>query len=227
MCSDHIDPTIGVLMLDANFQRFTGDIGVPDSLPFSVLYETIPGATSCKATTGGLESVQPFIDAGKRLISRGAKAITTSCGFLVQYQSALTDTLEVPVVTSALVQIPMIRAAIPPRRPIGVLTFNAETLDATYLQAATAPPDTVVVGLPPESAFRRDVLGGETSTSAQREAETIALLEHLFARCPDVGAIVLECTNMAPYAPRLRRLSDLPVFDVLTVTAWLADGLRR
>ena len=35
--------------------------------------------------------------------------------------------------------------------------------------------------------------------------------------CPDIGAIVLECTNMPPYSEAIQEAIKLPVFDVVTM----------
>lgn len=40
---------------------------------------------------------------------------------------------------------------------------------------------------------------------------------HLVRKHPDVGAIILECTNMPPYADTVRQVTGLPVFDAVTM----------
>ncbi|MHA1554660.1 MAG: aspartate/glutamate racemase family protein, partial [Alphaproteobacteria bacterium] len=47
----------------------------------------------------------------------------------------------------------------------------------------------------------------------------------LVARHTDLGAIVLECTNMVPYAADLRRLTGLPVFSIHSFVSWFQSGL--
>jgi Asp/Glu/hydantoin racemase len=42
---------------------------------------------------------------------------------------------------------------------------------------------------------------------------------------PDVGAIVLECANMPPYAAALRARAGLPVYDLVDLGKWLYAGL--
>ena len=37
------------------------------------------------------------------------------------------------------------------------------------------------------------------------------------AKCDDLGAIVLECTNMEPYAADISRATGLPVFSIQDV----------
>jgi len=48
----------------------------------------------------------------------------------------------------------------------------------------------------------------------------------LCAQHPDVGAIVLECTNMPPYAAALQDAVGMPVYDVYSMINWFHAGLR-
>ncbi len=49
--------------------------------------------------------------------------------------------------------------------------------------------------------------------------------ERLLGRESNIGAFVLECTNMPPYAAALADRFDLPVFDVVTMVEWLAQAV--
>lgn len=40
-----------------------------------------------------------------------------------------------------------------------------------------------------------------------------------------IGAIVLECTNMVPYAADVRKLTGLPVFSIYSFVSWFQAGL--
>ena len=48
----------------------------------------------------------------------------------------------------------------------------------------------------------------------------------LVAANPEVGAIVLECTNMPPYAAALAEAVGLPVYDIYSMIAYFHAGLR-
>lgn len=48
----------------------------------------------------------------------------------------------------------------------------------------------------------------------------------LLRRHPEVGAVVLECTNMPPYAAALRAALEVPIYDVYSMLAWFHAGLR-
>lgn len=213
-------PFLGILMLDTRFERFPGDIGHPETWPFPVRFRIVAGASAAAATgpdPAGL--LAPFIAAGQAMVAEGACAITTSCGFLAIHQKAMAAALPVPVASSALLQAPMIAASLPPGKRLGILTFRAETLSAAHLAGAGCDPAVPVRGLRPGCAMQRDILGGPPAGFAQREADVLQAAEDLQAAMPDLGAILLECTNFPPYAPAIRRALGVPVFDVLTLIA--------
>jgi Asp/Glu/hydantoin racemase len=87
-----------------------------------------------------------------------------------------------------------------------------------------------VVGLETEKEFTRVLLGDELEldVEAARE-EHVWVARRLLAEHPDVGAIVLECTNMPPYAADIQRATGRPVFDITSlvhmVHAALTAGL--
>ncbi len=81
---------LGLLLLDTRFPRLPGDAGRPDSYPMPVRAVVVPGATPQRVVRDGdPHLLQPFVDAARSLAAQGAAAITTSCGFLVQYQARL------------------------------------------------------------------------------------------------------------------------------------------
>ena len=42
-----------------------------------------------------------------------------------------------------------------------------------------------------------------------------------------LGAIVLECTNMPPYAKAIHEATGLPVYDITTLANYVMDGAAR
>jgi Asp/Glu/hydantoin racemase len=220
--------SIGILMLDNSFERFAGDIGNPATMPFPVLYRKVAGATTQAITS--LEDnafLEPFIAAGQELVAQGADGIVTSCGFLAIYQEQLAERLGVPVAASALMQIPLVERLLPKGKRAGVITFNAETLGAPHLRGAGAPLDAPIVGLPNGGRFQRALFGDASVDSyAAREAEAVDAARVLVSRHADVGAIVLECTNLVPHAAAIRAATALPVYDIWTLVSWFHAGLQ-
>ena len=204
-------------MLETRFPRPVGDVGHPQTftdLGLKALYQVLPGASPQRVVSSddpGL--LNEFISAAHGLVARGATLITTSCGFLARYQSAMSEALPVPVITSSLLMC----ARLP--HPV-VLTINASSLSPKLLQAAGVPEGTPVLGVPPESHFRQQILGNQSTLNpVQAQAELVALVKDLKTRHPEAQNLVLECTNMPPYAEALARASGLPVHHLMTAIA--------
>jgi Asp/Glu/hydantoin racemase len=44
---------------------------------------------------------------------------------------------------------------------------------------------------------------------------------------PEIGAIVLECTNMPPYRADIQTATGLPVFDITTLVRMVHEAVRH
>lgn len=218
---------IGVLMLETRFPRLPGDVGNPASFDFPVLYETVPGADPGTAVRGDPGALLPdFIAAGRRLVARGAAGLTTSCGFLAPFQDALAAGCGVPVAASSLLQVPLVQRALPAGRRVGVLTADPEALGPDHLAAAGAPADTPIAGPDRDSHFSRIYVGDSLSLDPElARSDLCAAADRLCADNPDIGAIVLECTNMAPWAADIARRAGRPVYDMRHLLRWFQAGL--
>ncbi len=218
---------LGILMLDARFPRLPGDVGHALTWPFPVLYKVVRGATPLRVVTQRAEGLlEPFLQAAAELVATGADGITTNCGFLSLFQAELAAHCGVPVATSSLMQAPFIERLLPPGRRVGILTISAEALTPEHLQAAGVSPDTPVVGTERGREFCRVILGNEERLDvAAAEKDILDAGEELIGRHPDVGAVLLECTNMCPYARALQEQLRLPVFDMVSFVRWFHAGL--
>lgn len=204
---------LGVLMLDTRFPRPPGDVGHPASFEMPVRYRVVVGATASRVVHADADAslLQPFIQAGQDLVAQGARALTTSCGFLVRFQHSLQAALPVPVWTSALLKLPELASP-------GVITVNAQALGAADLQAAGGAPDTPVEGLEAGCALQRTLLQDlPTLDLAQAQEDVVASARRLIARCPQVKSLVLECTNMPPYAQAVAEATGRPVHHLMTL----------
>lgn len=188
--------------------------------PFLVLYQTVTGASPQKViidADAGLLEV--FIDAGKALVAKGVRAITTSCGFLALFHRQLVNVLPVPVLTSSLLQVHLARAVICSDQKIGVITAHRPSLTDAHLAGVGIQNYTLaIIGMEDTQEFRAVFIGGKATLDAPKcRQEMQSATEQMMRRHPDVGAIVLECTNMPPYSDTVRRVTGLPVFDAVTM----------
>ncbi len=218
---------VGILMLETRFPRIPGDMGNAETWPFPVLYKVVPGASPRRVVCDRAQGLRDgFLSAAADLVRLGADGITTTCGFLSLYQREISAHVGVPVATSSLMQIPFIERVLPPGQRVGVLTISAASLSQEHLQAAGTDPATPVVGTDEGGEFTRVILGDEERLDvAAAERDILAAGDALVSGHRGIGAIVLECTNMVPYARALSERLRLPVFSIYTFVTWFQAGL--
>jgi hypothetical protein len=208
-------------MLDTRFPRVPGDIGNPKTFAIPVVHRVVAGASPQRVVREGDPALlQPFIDCARQLVQEGARAITTSCGFLIQFQQALEDALPVPVWTSSLLKVRELDAP-------GVITVDGLALGSAHLRAAGADPTVPIVGLAVQSHLQRALLEDLPDIDPQRaEADVVDAAQRMVARWPTVREIVLECTNMPPYAKAVARATRRPVHHIISLLheRWQALG---
>jgi hypothetical protein len=123
-------------------------------------------------------------------------------------------------------QIPFVECVLPPGKRVGILTVSAASLTADHLRAAGADPATPVVGTDDGSEFSRVMINDEERLDvAAAERDILAAGDELVARHDGIGAVLLECTNMVPYARTLSQRLRLPVFSIYTFVTWFQSGL--
>ena len=115
---------------------------------------------------------------------------------------------------------------LPPGQRVGVLTISAASLTGEHLRAAGADPATPVVGTDDGSEFTRVMINDEERLDvAAAERDILAAGDRLVASHDGIGAVLLECTNMVPYARALSQRLRLPVFSIYTFVTWFQSGL--
>jgi len=221
--------TLGILMLEARFPRIHGDIGNATTWPFPVQYRVVKGASPNKIVRADpMELVDKFIDAAKELVEAGCDGITTNCGFLALTQDRISEAVPVPVATSSLMQIPMVQALLPPGKKVAVLTISKATLTSSHLRAAGVqnPENVPIFGTDDGHTFTRCILDDHDAINfAECRQDMIAAAKEIVETDRDIGAIVLECTNMTPYAYDVRKVTGLPVFSIYSFVKWFQQGL--
>jgi len=220
---------VGILVLDTQFPRAPGDIGNATTFDFPVLYHRVAGASSDRVVRGtGRELLPSFVEGARALEREGARAITTSCGFLARFQSDLAAAVSVPVFTSSLLLVPLVHRMLAPGRAVGILTVDASSLGRAHLAGAGITPEMpiAVAGLETEKEFTRVLLEDalEFDLDAARQ-EHVDVARRLAAAHPQVGAIVLECTNMPPFRADVQAATGLPVFDVTSLIRMVHEAV--
>jgi hypothetical protein len=198
---------VGVLMLDTQFPRPIGDIGNKDSFAaqgIPVRYQVIRSASPDWVVRQDSRALIPaFVEAAVRFKKAGAKLVTTSCGFLFEYQDLLQSVLgETPFLSSSLLHLADWPEA-------GVLTIDSQALRRLRLPQ-------VVQGVAANCHFQTQILSNQTTLDlTHAEADVVAAAVVLKARVPKLREIVLECTNMSPYREAVARATGCEVHDIM------------
>lgn len=211
---------IGILMMDTVFPRLVGDIGNARTYKVPVRYYTVRNVSVDKMNAANAEKLllKPFIDAALELEREGCKAITTSCSFLAGFQKQLADAVHIPVFTNTLLLAPFVHSMLNSCLKIGIFTERADLIhDDYFAQLGWSSKDIPVCisGMPEDSPFSRLFIQDNLEEDIEvLEASIKELTLKHMEEYPDTGAILLECTNFAPFTNLIQNLSGVPVFGI-------------
>lgn len=219
-------PTLGVLRLDYDYPPALGDIDNPASFSYPVVYRVVPGLTFQMAQKGVLtKEVQAELKEAIRYLveERHVSAITGDCGFMMWFEHQARQLSSVPVFLSALMQLPSISASLCKENDkIIVMTANVNSLRPMrgLINEVTGSMEEDMhfeyVGCEDVPHFGYEVEHGLQVNVAKAQAGILAKAKEAVANCPSAKAILLECTELPPYADALRAELGLPVYDSIT-----------
>lgn len=220
---------IGILILDAAYPCVPGNVGNASSFPFPVRYQEVEGASIDRLLNQADPSLAaPFIAAAQALEARGVRAISGACGFMALFQKQVAAAVSIPVGLSSLIQLPLIHALC--GRSVGIITANAARLTDRHFDGCSVPSNLprVIRGMEGCDEFRSAILEEKgTLDSTRIEAEVTGVARALCADHPEVRAILLECSDLPPYAAAIQGETGLPVYDFNTLIRFLRDGARQ
>jgi hypothetical protein len=221
--------SVGILMLDTQFPRIPGDMGNAATFDFPVLYHRVRGASPDLVVRHGQRALLPtFIEGARALEREGVRAVTTNCGFLAMYQADMAAAVSIPVFTSSLMLVPLVYRMLPPGKAVGIMTVDASSLRPDHFAGAGITRDipTVMAGLETEKEFTRVMLDNQLELDVEIACqEHLTVARRLVEAHPEIGAIVLECTNMPPYRADIQAATGLPVFDITTLVRMVHDAV--
>lgn len=224
---------VGIIMQERKFPRIPGDIGNAWTFNFPVKFHVLQElnfSSRKKLFDGDKEFINIFIKAAKKLEEEGVRAITSSCGFIVSYQDIISNSVNIPVFTSSLLQIPLIYKILRKDQKVGIITADATSkgLGLKHLKASGAENIPVVIrGMENSEDFKAISENRDNLDADLLMNDLVNVSIEMIKTNSDVGAILLECTNMSPYAKAIQEKVNLPVFDIVTLTNWVYSALVK
>lgn len=219
--------TIGILMLDVWYPLLPGNVVNASTYNFPVLYHLVQGSSVDRLLGHDLTLRDEVLKAGRALQQQGVRAVTGACGYFAHFQTDLADDLDVPVYVSSLLQLPLILAGLRRNQKVGILCANKSLLTEEMLEKTGMhqPGRCAIAGLENGTEFSK-LLGGKGcwDNDAMR-LEVVTTAKNLVDHDQQIGAILLECSDLPPYAADIQKAVNLPVFDYISMINWIHQGV--
>ncbi|MFC1532475.1 aspartate/glutamate racemase family protein [Thermodesulfobacteriota bacterium] len=222
---------IGILLMETFIPFPPGDVGNATTFSFPVRYKVVKGASVERLVNKADPTlIKPFIDAGWDLIKEGVRAITGDCGFMILYQDELAKEFPVPVFMSPLLQIPFILKMLGPQDKVGIVCATSKGLTEKHLKMAGLEElDRVsVVGMQSEKEFYKTIFEETGLLDFNKiEQEVVKVCKGLVEKDRNIKVLLLECSDLPPYAASVQKVVNMPVFDFTTMINFVFSALIR
>jgi Asp/Glu/hydantoin racemase len=218
----------GILMLDSTIPRIPGDPGHAETFDFPIRYGVIRDFPFEDLVEIRKDNIDRVVKAAIDLQTEGVNFVVADCGLFSLFQQDIADALNIPFIGSALNLIPLIAGFLPADQKIGLITGDTRLLKNSHLEAAGADPDRLVIrGMENSEEFNAVVInrGNKLDVEAMQAGVLTAAAE-LFRSGETIGAVVLECTNLITFRSDIQHHFNLPVFDLVSLMEFFADGYR-
>ncbi len=228
--------TIGLVQFRANLPMVPGNMGNATTFDFPMLYREMNADSifDIMAEQPTKNFTDAAVEAAKWLELQGVRAIMGNCGFFGTYQKAIQAELNVPFFGSSLMMLPMMVQSMPPGKKVGVITANGPILkkvpavENSGLSAEDKVNRIVIMGCEDGPEFSGAIMANTGRYNPARvEAEIVSVAKTMVMENPDIGAILLECTELSPHAVAVQKTVRMPVWDYTTLTNWIYSGCVR
>jgi hypothetical protein len=216
---------LGIIILDDVYPGFPGDVRNASAFPFPVQYEIVEGVDIWKLVHE--EDKSPLLDpiqrAAQKLESMGCRAIAAECGYFAYFQRDIAGFVDVPVFMSSLLQVPFAQQLIGPDKVVGIMMARKAQLRDHHLESVgiRVGSNYVIEGAEDNGkcvefenlwyAPARPEIPQAYYEKAEKEFVEVAV--DFYQTHPNMGAMMLECTGMQPFARAIQREIDIPIFS--------------
>lgn len=208
---------IGIIAVHLIYPKLPGNVANATTYPFPVLYEEVD--FEIERLFEGDPSIESIIvEAAKKLERQGVRAIIGACGYFAHFQESVRNAVDVPVFLSSLCQLPLIKTALSAKKRIAVLAASGDSINDSLLgKIGTDISRIIVRNIGSMESFSAIRYGRTTLDNGALRRDLCRTAEELILAEPDIGAILLECSDLPPYAKDIQAVTGLPVFDFNTM----------
>jgi Asp/Glu/hydantoin racemase len=221
--------SLGILHIESRYPLVPGNVQNASTFDFPVIYGCAKGVSPQSIMAGQADALESIIDAAVQLEQRGARAIVGACGSFANFQPELRSAVRIPIFASVLTLVPFALGALNPNQRLG-LVFASKTSFTDRVKAALGIGDedrlsiTDCTSLP---SFQAILHNQDRLDSDSLERELVDHISEFISADPSIGAILLQCSELPPYARAIQRAVALPVFDVTSLGRWVHQTVSQ
>lgn len=217
--------SIGVIAVDLVYPKLPGNVVNATTFEFPVLYKKVEFDIEL-LFEGAAELEQIVVAAAKELEAEGVRAIVGACGYFAHFQKQVAAAVDVPVFLSSLCQLPIIKLGLAPDQKIAVFAASAENIDENILTGIGGSLDDIIIqDVGTLESFAPIRWGRIELDNGKLTQDLASRAEELVQKHPEIGAILLECSDLPPYAYAIQASTGLPVFDFITLINWVHSSV--
>lgn len=208
---------VGALVMKSWVPKPPGHISCATNYDFPVYYYPVENTNNKIIHNGSKEIIPHLVNAAEELKEMGCKALITSCGYFGHYQRVIADKGIMPTYLSAVCLVPIIFKLINKEKSLVVICYNKEKFTDSLLKVCGVSEELkarcYVYDIINEQELGKIITDcGEYDISKGRE-EVVSVVLNAVKEHEDVGAILLECTDLPPHSYAIQEATNLPVFD--------------
>ena len=216
---------IGIIAVDLVYPKLPGNVVNATTFDFPVLYKKVSFEIE-QLFAGDPALEKMIIDAAKELVADGARAIIGACGYFAHFQKSVAAAVDVPVFMSSLCQLPLIKIGLKSDQKILVMCASGESVNQEFFSKVGAKvEDCIIQDVGSMDSFAPIRWGKKILDNKKLTEDLAALAVKVCDEHPEVGSILLECSDLPPYACEIQRATGLPVYDFISLINWVEHAV--
>lgn len=218
---------IGIITIDYDYVKLPGNVANATTFRFPVTYEVVSFPIE-DLFEGKAELLEQIIATARRLEKKGVRAIVGACGYFNHFQEEIKAAVSVPVYMSSVLQVPLIKMGLREDQKVAVLVADGQGANREFFAKAKASiDDCIVQDIGSLESFAPIRYIKPYLDNAALTRDLVELVDKLKQEHPEIGAVLLECSDLPPYAASIQRQVGLPVFDFLTLINWVYEAVVK
>lgn len=223
---------VGVIVLNSSIPCPPGHVSNAWTFDFPIHYLRVDEAGIEEVVNRGDRKIlDAIIDAAKSLEQDGCRAVCADCGYFGNYQQEIAASVDIPVYMSSVIQLAWIAISLKPAQKIGVICASKDGIPDEMFRACGISRDIqarcVVRGAGNKPEFAKLLADAGQLNFEKIKNELVDIAVTMQNETPDIGAILLECTDMPPYAYAIQAATNLPVYDAATLLKYVNNVVTQ